>query len=233
VGNAGSNAWSLCQTQTYELCNFKAKAWLILTWRFVRYTLQKSIGEVASCVADNAVKVDWLPQIQSYTGVSPCLDSNVYLIFQGIHILPDVLGTLFSVLVWPKMTYAAKSWLKFRRRWRKGKKEIAEFRGCQQLPKDSEHGRPSIAKEAASRPDFKKRYILKTTRLLQSIGREVLVAYLSVLVLAKSGFFGTSSFNEEISFYVVRPQPAPFLGLRPSSASWSSSSPSRRMAWLC
>jgi hypothetical protein len=196
------------------------------TTQYVRCTLQKSIGEVASCVADNAIKVDWLPQIQSYTGASSCPDSNVYLISQGIRILRDVLGALFSALVWPKIIHAAKSRLKFLQRRRKGEKEATELREFQQLPKGSENRRPSIAKEAASCPEFnpwalEKRYTLKATLLLQSIGIEVLVAYISVLVLAKSGFSGTSSFGDEISFYVVRPRPAPFLGLLGLFEPWS------------
>jgi hypothetical protein len=196
------------------------------TTQYVRCTLQKSIGEVASCVADNAIKVDWLPQIQSYTGASSCPDSNVYLISQGIRILRDVLGALFSALVWPKIIHAAKSRLKFLHRRRKSKKEAAELREFQQLPEGSEHRQTSIAKEAASYPNFnpwvlEKRYTLKATRLLQSIGSEVLVAYISVLVLAKSGFFMTSSFDEEISFYVVRPRPAPFIGLLGLFEPWS------------
>jgi hypothetical protein len=129
-------------------------------------------------------------------------------------------------LVRPKITHATKSRFKFLHGRRKGKKETAELREFQHLPKGSDPGRPSIAKEAASRQDFnpwvlKKRYTLKATRLLQSIGSEVLVAYISVLVLAKSAFFGTSSFNEEISFYVVRPRPAPFLGLLGLFEPWS------------
>jgi hypothetical protein len=196
------------------------------TTQYVRCTLQKPIGEVASCVADNAVKVDWLPQLESYTGASSCPDSNVYLITLGIRILQSVLGSLFSVLVMPKIIHAAKSRFKFLHREPKGKKETAEFQEFQQQPKGSGYGQPSIAKAAASRPDIspwvlEKRYTLKATSLLQSIGGEVLVAYLSVLVLAKSGFFGTSSFGDEISFYVVRPRPAPFIGLLGLFKPWS------------
>jgi hypothetical protein len=80
--------------------------------------------------------------------------------------------------------------------------------------------------EAGCRPDFnpwvlEKRYTLKASKLLQSIGREVLSAYITVLVLAQSGIFAASSFNEEISFYVVRPRPAPFLGLLGLFEPWS------------
>jgi hypothetical protein len=197
------------------------------TTQYVRCTLQRPIDEVASCVADNAVKVDWLPQIQSYTGASTCQDSNVYLISQGIRILRDVLGALFSVLLWPKIKRAAKSKFTCLQRQRKGRKESTELQGFQPFSKGSKRAwHPSTAKEAADRPDFKpwvleKRYTLKATRLLQSIGTEVLVAYLSVLVLANSDFFGTGSFNEEISFYVVRPRPAPFLGLLGLFEPWS------------
>jgi len=194
--------------------------------QYVRCTLQKPPGGIASCVADNAVKVDWLPQIQSYTGASACPNIDVYLVSQGIHIFQHVFGTLFSILVWPKVTRAAKHRFKSLQRQREGKKESAELRDFHQLPKGSENRLTSMGNDAACRPDFdpwvlEKRYTLKATRLLQSIGSEVLSAYVTVLVLAQSGTFATSSFTEEISFYAVRPRPAPFLGLLGLFAPWS------------
>jgi hypothetical protein len=194
--------------------------------QYVRCTLQKSPDDIASCVADNAVKIDWLPQIQSYTGASACPNVEVYLVSQGIHIFRHVFGALFSILVWPKVTQAAKHRFKSLQRQREGKKESAELRGFHQLPKGSENRPTFMDNDAACRPDFhpwvlEKRYTLKATRLLQSIGREVLVAYITVLVLAQSGIFATSSFNEEISFYVVRPRPAPFLGFLGLFEPWS------------
>lgn len=191
------------------------------TTQYVRCTLQKSMGEVASCVANNAVKVDWLSQIQSYTGASSCPDSSHYLVTLGTNILREVLGTLFSVLLWPKMAQAAKSRFTFLQRGRKGRLEAAELREFQQLPKDYEHGRLSKAIPETYPWTLEKRYTLKATRLLQSIGKEVLTAYLSVLVLTNAGYVGTSTFHEEISFYLVRPRSAPFLGLLGLFEPWS------------
>src|SRR2546423_1104865 len=194
--------------------------------QYVRCTLQKSPDDIASCVADNAVKIDWLPQIQSYTGASACPNVDVYLVSHGIHIFRQVFGALFSILVQPKVTQAAKRRFKSLQRQREGKKESAELRDFHQLQKGSENRPTSMDNDAACHSDsdpwvFEKRYTLKATRLLQSIGREVLNAYLTVLVLAQSGIYATSSFTEEISFYAVRPRAAPFLGLLGLFKPWS------------
>jgi len=98
------------------------------TAQCVRCTLQKSIDEVPSCVADNVVMVDWPPQIQSYTSASSCLGGKVYISTQEMRILGDTLGALFFILIWPKITHAAKGRLKFLNRQPKVKKEITELR---------------------------------------------------------------------------------------------------------
>ncbi|KAH0563362.1 hypothetical protein GP486_002069 [Trichoglossum hirsutum] len=188
--------------------------------QYVRCTLQKSPDDVASCVADNAVKADWLPQIQSYTGAKSCPDIDVYLVSQGLHILRHVLGSLISVLFWPWVVYTIARRFKSFQRQRDGKKESAELRDFHQISKGSESHLDN-GWVGCNPWVLEKRYTLKATRLLQTIGREVLVAYLTTIVLSKSGTFGTSSFNEEISFYVVRPRPAPFLGLLGLFEPWS------------
>lgn len=67
------------------------------------------------------------------------------------------------------------------------------------------------------------RYTLKATRILQSIGREILVAYITVLLLGQMKALGkdNTEFNAEISFYAVRPRPAPFLGILGLFEPWS------------
>ncbi|KAI9776414.1 MAG: hypothetical protein M1839_009611 [Geoglossum umbratile] len=168
--------------------------------QYVRCTLQKSPDDVSPCVSKNAVKVDWLPQIQTYTGAQTCPNVNSYLATQGIHILRHIIGALLPIFIWPTFLHKARQRFTFIRRL---------------LPNTARYI-----------PNFnpwvrEKRYNLKATRLLQSIGREVLVAFLTVLVLEKSGHFATSSFNTEISFYVIRPRPAPFIGFLGIFEPWS------------
>ncbi|KAI9859792.1 MAG: hypothetical protein M1813_006509 [Trichoglossum hirsutum] len=205
------NRTGLSRSNAYALCGAESAV------QYVRCTLQKSPDDVASCVANNAVKVDWLPQIQSYTGSKSCPNINVYLVSQGIHILRQVLGSLLSILFMPWLMQTVARRFKFLQRRREGKKEAAELRDFHQLPKGSGNG------DAVSCDpwELETRYTLKATRLLQSIGREVLVAYITVLVLAKSGTFAKTSFNQEISFYVIRPRPAPFMGLLGLFKPWS------------
>jgi hypothetical protein len=228
TGLASPNAWTLCQTEAYKVLVAQLEMMTNCgrATQYVRCTLQKSPDDIASCVADNAVKVDWLPQIQSYTGASTCSNSDVYLILQGIHIFRSVFGPLFSILVGSKVARAAKNKFKSHQRQREGKKEPTELRGFHQLPKGSENRQTSMSNDAACRPDFypwvlQKCYTLKAARLLQYIGSDVLTAYLTVLVLAQSGIFAASSFTKEISFYAVRPRPAPFLGLLGLFEPWS------------
>jgi len=45
-----------------------------------------------------------------------------------MRILGDTLGALFFILIWPKITHAAKGRLKFLNRQPKVKKEITELR---------------------------------------------------------------------------------------------------------
>lgn len=60
------------------------------------------------------------------------------------------------------------------------------------------------------------RYVLKASRLLQSVGREALTAYLTVLVLHKShaaGIFSmTDAFWQSILLHAIRPRTAPYYG---------------------
>lgn len=66
-----------------------------------------------------------------------------------------------------------------------------------------------------------KRYTLKATRMLQTMGRELLTAYLTFLVLDQSKVFRGASFGEEVSFYLIRPRPAPFYGILGFFVPWS------------
>jgi hypothetical protein len=188
--------------------------------QYVRCTLQKSPRDVESCITQNAVKADWLPQIQTYTGAAKCKDTNIYLIVQAIHILRHVLSSLFSIVWWPILWMKMQSRFKFLQRKKSGKAGAAELDNFSKI--DSINNQQS----GISYPnpwELEYRYTLKATRLLQTIGREVLVAFITVLILAQTGSFSNQgdSFNEEISFYVIRPRPAPFLGLLGLFRGWS------------
>jgi len=195
--------------------------------QYVRCTLQKPLEEVESCVTQNAIKVDWLPQIQTYTGATKCPDINVYLITQAVNLLRHVLSPFLSTILWPLLWVKMQNKFRVFQRKQSNKKEVAELKEFHKLP-NCVNTVPTLAEQYGGHPnlDFwilEKRYTLKATRVLQSIGRELLSSFLTVIVLDQAGIYTDkiSSFNEEISFYVVRPRPAPFLGLMGLFKPWS------------
>ncbi|OIW26015.1 hypothetical protein CONLIGDRAFT_684552 [Coniochaeta ligniaria NRRL 30616] len=249
--------------------------------QYVRCTLQKSTEEVASCVADNAVKVDWLYQIQSYAGASSCPDANQILIVLGVGLFVKLVQTVFRVLGYHRTRQAFKRKTRVFRK-KRGMGQARDVSAAQNpssghihpeaqqniyelqptpgqdsvqkppvygqymvyqneyqpppppalytshigTPKSQGNGYHSQNLESPTNPwprpwTVEKVYTLKATRLLQSVGREVLVAYLTVLILGQFGFTTSSSFAEELSFYLVRPRNAPFLGLLGIFEPWS------------
>jgi hypothetical protein len=182
--------------------------------------MQKSPRDVKSCITQNAVKADWLPQIQTYTGAAKCKDTNIYLVVQAIHILRHVLSSLFSIVWWPILWAKMQSKFKFLQRKKSGKEGAAELNNFTKINSINNQQSGDFCRNPWT---LETRYTLKATRLLQSIGREVLVAFITVLILGQTGFYGNQgdSFNEEISFYVIRPRPAPFLGLMGLYEPWS------------
>ncbi|KAB5567018.1 hypothetical protein GE09DRAFT_1219265 [Coniochaeta sp. 2T2.1] len=255
--------------------------------QYVRCTLQKNASEVASCVADNAVKVDWLHQIQSYAGASSCPDANQILAVLGLGLLLQLLQTLFRVLGYHRTRQAVSQRT---RSFRKNRSDVQEQQPqpayippeqqqtayelqqsestdypqkppvyAQYMVYQQDHhpshpyyhaNQPTHPAAAAFPPDtqrsaagggyhylqphesplsnpwprpftLEKIYTLKATRLLQSVGREVLVAYLTVLILSQYDLATSSTFLEELSFYLVRPRNAPFFGLLGIFEPWS------------
>lgn len=234
-------------------------------------------------MADNAVKVDWLHQIQSYAGASSCANANQILIVLGIALFIQLLQSLFRVLGYHRTRQAVSR----KTGLFKGKRGISQDASAvptrypqpeymapmpqivyelQPTPSHDYSQKPTIYAQymlyqheyqpspllppvpypypshdpsAVPRDGYhpqnhetrltpwprpftlERVYTLKATRLLQSVGREVLVAYLTVLVLSHYGLTTQSSLAEELSFYLVRPRVAPFLGLLGVFEPWS------------
>lgn len=242
---------------------------------------------MASCVADNAVKVDWLHQIQSYAGASTCPNANQILIVLGVGLFLQLLQTLFRVLGYHRTRQAVhrKTMIFKERRGLHQARDVSPavntqfghmqpgavqqsnyelgptpsqddtqkppLYGQYMLYQHEYHPSPPPAPyppqidtafatdsqrgdggyhsqnfESPANPwprpwTVERVYTLKATRLLQSVGREVLVAYLTVLVLGRFGLATESGFAEELSFYLVRPRNAPFFGFLGIFEPWS------------
>ncbi|KAB5584791.1 hypothetical protein GE09DRAFT_4391 [Coniochaeta sp. 2T2.1] len=242
--------------------------------QYVRCTLQKNASEVASCVADNAVKVDWLHQIQSYAGASSCPDANQILMVLGIGLLLQLLQTLFRVFGYHRTRQAVsrktRSFKPRRSTTQEQNYPQPEYLAPPQPYQTPYELQPTQSPDYAQKPPvypqymiyqndqpyppsqprlqdrsvnnsyhpqnpvspllvtpwprpftLEKIYTLKATRLLQSVGREVLVAYLTVLILSQYDLATSSTFLEELSFYLVRPRNAPFFGLLGIFEPWS------------
>src|SRR5579871_4120138 len=195
--------------------------------QYVRCTLQKSPEEVESCVAQNAVKVDWLPQIQAYTGATSCASNSHWLIGQVAHVLRSVLSPLLSVLWWQPLWKRIQKIFRSTYRKQNNKDVAIELKEFHEPHKHVNRASMTAKQRGGyiNRTPWvpETRYTLKATLVLQSIGREVLVSFLTVLVLKKSGAYvdKNNSFNDEISFYVVRPRSAPFVGLMGLFTPWS------------
>lgn len=240
------NETGLPRSDFYTNCQSEAAV------QYVRCTLQKRPDEVEDCVASNAVKVDWLPQIQGYDGAKTCPNVDVFLVTQGLSILRHVVGALMSILLFPKVhRWLVPILLHLRQRLSRKPRDAARALDASELrdlgKPTSQHSEAPIrgGNDANAKgfghsdvddPDqryvlfnpwkLEKRYTLKATRLLQTVGRELLTAVLTVIVLHQSGYRSAdntfdTSFNEEISFYAVRPRPAPFLGLLGLFVGWS------------
>ena len=70
------------------------------TLQYWRCTQQKPQNDVATCVEENAVKVDWIPQFQLYDGANDCPKTTSYLVRQGGAMLTEFFtSTMFSLLI--------------------------------------------------------------------------------------------------------------------------------------
>jgi hypothetical protein len=203
-------------------------------YQYWRCTKQESYNDVASCVEENAFKVDWLPQFQDYTGADSCPEPDTYLIKQAgsmlINIVHHILSTMFGAKLWQKIKKVAGF----------GKDKSANGEGHDQDEKDNSGSIPiesptpkgpaDITKqpvqvgqrEFSDEPippkpwDTETNWSFSTSNILFSVGRELLNAYLTVLVLQKFGQVGTVSaayfWFDAFLFFTIRPRIAPILG---------------------
>src|SRR5947207_14611818 len=77
--------------------------------QYWRCTQQKSYDEVASCVEENAVKLDWLPQFLDYNSADSCTGPDNILARQAGSILFHVARTVLCATVGPAAWKKLKS----------------------------------------------------------------------------------------------------------------------------
>jgi len=163
------------------------------TLQYWRFTQQKAYDDIAACVEQSAVKVDWIPQFQVYEGAKSCPKTSTYIIAQALSMASSLLSIVLSNL------YGRQIWEMIKGR----------FRSSKSPP------RYQLAQDEIWRPET--RYVLKAHKLLKSVGEKVLTAYLTVLVLHRSHTSGilsmSQAFWQAILLYSVRPRNAPFTGL--------------------
>ena len=156
--------------------------------QYWRCTQQKSYGDVASCVEENAVKLDWLPQFLDYNGAGSCTDPDNILARQAGSISTHLANTVLCA------TVGAAAWKKLKKFFGFGKDKAP--RGVWV---------------------WETRWVLKPSNVLRSIGKEILTSYLTIIVLEKAGFAGTYStqldFLQLLFVYIIRSRIAPFTGL--------------------
>jgi len=168
--------------------------------QYWRCTQQKSYDEVASCVEENAVKIDWLPQLLDYNGADSCTDPD--------HILATLGASMLSHLIHIVcFTVCVDAWKMLKRLSGFGKDKAS--RGDESPGTDKSEPRGIWAPET--------RWVLKPSKVLLSIGREVLTSYLTIIALQKAGLTGTYStqldFLQQLFVYLIRPRAAPLTGL--------------------
>jgi hypothetical protein len=153
-------------------------------------------------------------------GATECKNIDIFLITQAITILRGFFSSLFSVVWWPLLWAKMQSKFKFLQRKKSGKVGAAELNNFSKINSINDQAPDAIYRSPWV---LETRYTLKATRLLQSVGREILVAYITVLLLGRMKQLGkdNTDFNAEISFYAIRPRPAPFLGILGLYEPWS------------
>jgi hypothetical protein len=146
------------------------------------------------------------------------------LILLALGILRNAIGPLFQ--------FYFMRWLQRFRHHRKGAKAHREvtiqvqelgqgkFYGQTQLPPYVvESGQPDPFSDSPF--ILAKRYTLKATRLVEALGKEVLTAYLTTLLVQQSATYTSSSFLENLTLYIIRPRAAPFIGLLGLFVPWA------------
>jgi hypothetical protein len=196
-------------------------------FQYGRCTQQKPYDEVASCVEENAVKIDWLPQFLDYNGADYCTGPDNILVRQACSILIHLADTVLFA------SFGAAAWKKLKRLFGFGKDKKAS-RCDESLGTDMQLGlskepfnitsQPVPAGQRQANPTggpgvwaWETRWVLKPSNVLRSIGKEILTSYLTIIVLEKAGLAGTYStqlgFLQLLAFYIIRPRVAPFTGL--------------------
>jgi hypothetical protein len=145
------------------------------------------------------------------------------LLFLGLTVLRNALGPLFQYYF--KLFYHRIS---HRLKKRKQKEESVEQ--LQVFGTNKTNDRPLGAQQSYQYDDdqfedvpirLAKGYTLKASRLLESIGKEVLTAYLTSLVLRQNSPYGAPTFVDNLLIYVVRPRAAPLTGILGLFEPWS------------
>lgn len=215
--------------------------------QYWRCTQQVSYDEVASCVEDNAAKIDWLPQLMTYNGAPSCASSNSVLGRQIASIVSDLATTFLSATIGAVLIEKLKRLFGFG----KNHRQKAGSRGnatpgvelntlpqskdpysiARQRPPDNIDGQEADdtargwqwAPPGTFRPA--ERWVLKPSSVFTSIGKHILASYLTILILKKGELIGTAStqlsFLQVLSFYIIRPRGAPFTGLLGFLRGWS------------
>jgi hypothetical protein len=169
--------------------------------QYWRCTEQKPFDEVASCFIDNANKINWVPPIQPYSGAASCPNGTIYLVTTGMSVLVSFINTLMLTCLAPLLWKILKPY----------------FKKCFGSCFNDHKFEDNAATEESKIWEREKSYTLRAHLLLKSVGTEVLVAYLTVLILQQSGVAAVTSkklaFWDAIFIFVIRPRVAPFTGV--------------------
>jgi hypothetical protein len=169
--------------------------------QYWRCTVQKPYDEVAACVIENADKVNWVPPIQPYSGETECQNRTTLLITTGLSMFGNLVAAIIFTWLVPPI-------------WRRFKQCIKPSSLSEKPPK-----------EQINVWEVEQSYTLRGHLLLKSVGTEVLVAYLTVLILQQTQAAGFDSmkvaFWDAIFIFVIRPRVAPLTGVLGFFKGWS------------
>lgn len=193
--------------------------------QYVRCTRQKPSAEIDACINDNAQKVDWIKQIGSYEGADSCPVANHVIVQVAMAIL---VGTIFALLT------SGRFWKIVKKRRSQDRNTVnctsSGYSNRIQLQAPKQSGlfapTPSPMEWPSGRyemqpwqqqGDFRffrlsKEYIITAHGILFAIGIEVLTAYLTTLIIRKQSEV-MLPLLQEFSFYIIKPRPAPFIGI--------------------
>ncbi|KUJ07808.1 uncharacterized protein LY89DRAFT_691505 [Mollisia scopiformis] len=155
--------------------------------QYWRCTQQKPFSEVTDCVIENAQKVNWVPPIEPYSGAMTCPDRTTYLASTGISIILVFVAVLFFTWLAPLILRKLKILFNMK---------------LSGPP-------PQVWRR-------EKKFTLRAYLVIKSLGTDVLVAYLTVLILRNAGLTSVVSTRaalvDSIFLIAVRPRVAPLTG---------------------